>query len=541
MFVSEFISAVDRLAPFELAEPGDNGGRLGGGPAARVARALVTLDVNLTALDEARRSGCQLLLAHHPLFFDPLAAVTDASFQGKAVLQAVRDGIAVAVAHTNLDKARGGLADIVCEALDLEGVRPLAPARVELAKLVGFVPEVDLDTVRSAVFAAGGGVIGEYVHCSFSTEGEGTFLATEGTSPTAGEVGKDQTTGELRLEVVFPRSLRRQVIDAFVSAHSYEEPAFDVYPVENEVASLGLGRIGYLPAPAALGELAALVAGVFGLRGVRFTGDSDRQVTRVACLPGSGASLIEQAAAVGEVFITGDIKYHDADMADRLGLSLIEVPHELCEGFALERWAERFADVMTRQGVEVRFFEQRRRLWRLAGPLGESAEVEGRAGEAADAAAPPASAARPNGGGRRPSNSSDDHYELFVDGGARGNPGPAGIGVRLLDTSGEVAEELGDYIGEATNNVAEYQALVTGLEMAVDHGVRRLTVFSDSELVVRQLSGQYKVRDEVLSRFHDTVRRLLHQFQEVEVKSIPREENAAADRLVNQAIDRFLS
>jgi ribonuclease HI len=104
-----------------------------------------------------------------------------------------------------------------------------------------------------------------------------------------------------------------------------------------------------------------------------------------------------------------------------------------------------------------------------------------------------------------------------------------------------VAEELGDYIGEATNNVAEYQALVTGLEMAVDHGVRRLTVFSDSELVVRQLSGQYKVRDEVLSRFHDTVRRLLHQFQEVEVKSIPREENAAADRLVNQAIDRFLS
>ena len=113
--------------------------------------------------------------------------------------------------------------------------------------------------------------------------------------------------------------------------------------------------------------------------------------------------------------------------------------------------------------------------------------------------------------------------------------------MRLLDTGGELAEELGDYIGEATNNQAEYQALVAGLEMAIDHGVRRLTVFSDSELVVRQLTGEYKVRDKVLMQFHDAARRLLHQFQEVELKAIPREENAAADQLVNVAIDRFLS
>ena len=214
-----------------------------------------------------------------------------------------------------------------------------------------------------------------------------------------GEVGKDQRTDELRMEVVFPRSLRGQVIDAFVSAHSYEEPAFDVYPVENEVASLGLGRIGYLPAPERLGDLAALVAGIFGLRGVRYTGDPEQQVSRVVCVPGSGAALLEQAAAAGDVFITGDIKYHDADNAYRLGLPLIEVPHELCEGFALERWAERFADAMKTQGVEVRFFEQRRRLWRLAGPIEEDGEVTGRAAEAAGAAAPAASAARPNGGG----------------------------------------------------------------------------------------------------------------------------------------------
>ena len=126
---------------------------------------------------------------------------------------------------------------------------------------------------------------------------------------------------------------------------------------------------------------------------------------------------------------------------------------------------------------------------------------------------------------------------LYVDGGARGNPGPAGIGARLLTADGDLVEELADYIGEATNNVAEYQALVAGLQMALDHGVRRLTVFADSELVVQQLNGQYRVKDAVLRGFHDQARRLLHEIPDVEVRHIPREQNAEADRLVNQAID----
>ena len=96
--------------------------------------------------------------------------------------------------------------------------------------------------------------------------------------------------------------------------------------------------------------------------------------------------------------------------------------------------------------------------------------------------------------GVRSANRDDDRYHLYTDGGARGNPGPAGIGARLLTADGDVVEELADSIGTATNNVAEYQALVAGLEIALDRGVERLDVFLDSELVVRQANGQYKSR-----------------------------------------------
>jgi ribonuclease HI len=134
-----------------------------------------------------------------------------------------------------------------------------------------------------------------------------------------------------------------------------------------------------------------------------------------------------------------------------------------------------------------------------------------------------------------------DRYRLYTDGGARGNPGPAGIGARLLTSGGDVAEELADFIGRATNNVAEYQALLAGLEMALDHGVTLLDVFLDSELVVRQVNGQYKVKDAGLKPLHEQACLLLSRFHDVDVRHVRREQNAEADALVNQAIDHAIS
>ena len=528
--VRDVAHVVDQLAPFELAEPWDHVGLQVGSSGAPVTGVLVALEADAAALAAAARLGCSLVLAHHPLLFAPLERLTDGSAAGALALRAARDDTAVLVAHTNLDKARGGLGDIFAGMLGLEAVTPLAPAPVDWCKLVGFVPADAADDVRAAVFAAGGGRIGAYEHCSFATVGQGTFFAGEGASPVVGGTGCDETVAEVRLEVVFPRRARREVIDAYVAAHPYEEPAFDVYQVDDEVASLGLGRVGELARPQVLSQFAADVAAELHLPAVRISAGPEREVRRVACVPGSGASLIDAAAASADILVTGDVKYHDARHAHDLGLGLVDAPHDVVEDAALARWSETLADALAHDGVRVEVHRAAHPVWSTL-PGGAPAprprpalrliRTEAAAGEAVP-----------------PANRDDMHHHLYTDGGARGNPGPAGIGVRLLTAEGTLVDELSDVIGDATNNVAEYEALLAGLELALDRGVQRLTVFMDSELVVRQVNGQYKVKNADLKALHAEAAHRLHGFREVDVKHIRREQNGDADRLVNEALDR---
>lgn len=127
---------------------------------------------------------------------------------------------------------------------------------------------------------------------------------------------------------------------------------------------------------------------------------------------------------------------------------------------------------------------------------------------------------------------------LFADGGSRGNPGPAASGAVLLDETGEVIEEVGSYLGTATNNVAEWTALLLGLEAAAGRGVRHLAVRLDSELVVKQLKGEYRVKHVDLQPLHRRALALLRRFEHVDVQHVPRKQNTLADRLVNRVLDQ---
>ncbi len=549
MQIRDVIAAVDGLAPFALAEPWDHVGLQvgsasdelpcgGAGTADLAPVVLVVLEVDDAVLDEARRLGARVVVSHHPLIFDPLEALCDDTEPGRLALRAAREGVAVIAAHTSLDKARGGMADIIAGLLGLEAVQPLQPGAADVLKLVGFVPEDDADLVRKALFASGAGVIGEYEHCSWSVGGQGTFFGRESTSPAAGMSGRDETVNELRVEVVFPRRLRRRVTGAYVAAHPYEEPAYDIVPLENEIASLGLGRLGALPARATLSALAAEVAAVLRLPSVRYAGDGGREVGRVAVLPGSGAEAIARGVAqVADVLITGDVKYHEARAARAQGLALIDAPHGVTEQEGMLRWAERLGDALGPIATVETFRSPDAAVWQESF-VGGVAVVEAVGEEHAYDGSPEAGATAPaHPEGVRAVNRDDDRYHLYTDGGARGNPGPAGIGAHLMTAGGDVVEDLADYIGTATNNVAEYQALIAGLEIALDRGVERLDVFLDSELVVRQVNGQYKVKDAGLKPLHQQACVLLSKFLEVDVKHVRREQNAAADALVNQAID----
>jgi ribonuclease HI len=127
---------------------------------------------------------------------------------------------------------------------------------------------------------------------------------------------------------------------------------------------------------------------------------------------------------------------------------------------------------------------------------------------------------------------------LHVDGGARGNPGPAAIGVVVSDPAGELVTTFSDKIGETTNNVAEYRALLRGLELAAEHGASEIEVINDSELIARQVTGVYKVKHQAMQELHREAMALLEGFDSWSIESVPRAQNAEADSLVNEALDR---
>lgn len=144
------------------------------------------------------------------------------------------------------------------------------------------------------------------------------------------------------------------------------------------------------------------------------------------------------------------------------------------------------------------------------------------------------------GRGSEPAKAADDWVTVYSDGAARGNPGPAGAGARATDPSGQVVAEVSEYLGKATNNVAEYQALILGLQAVKDLGFGRIRVFTDSDLMANQVTGAYKVKNEGLKPLVAKARALLGAYREVEVQYIPREKNTACDKLANEAIDAGL-
>lgn len=512
MLVADLEAVLERLAPRALAEPGDNVGLLVGDRRAEVRRVLVTLELTDAVLEEAITGGYDTILSHHPLLFSPLAGVLESRPRERMVRELIRRNIDLIAVHTNLDSAEGGIAAVAAQALGLEGTVPLRRSPAGWVKFVGFVPPEAAESVAAAVFGAGAGTIGDYEGCAFATEGSGWFTPGRDAHPVVGQSGSSERAPEMRWETIVPRGRMAAVIEAYLAAHPYEEPAFDIYPIEDVSSRAGLGRSGTLAEETTMAALAERVASMFELTTCRWSGEGSRPVKRVAVLPGSGRSMLSDAAG-HDVLITGDLGYHDADRAAELNLSVIDAPHGELEWWCLRRWIPVLEAVFAGSGVEV----DTSKNWGSPWSNVDSDATQTRLFDVPDA---------PQG-----------RLRLRVDGGSRGNPGPGAIGVVLEDHAGNVVEEFGRTIGVCTNNVAEYRALIAGLESAARAGAKELEVLADSELLVKQVRGEYKVKNEGLKPLHGEATRLMREFKRVVVRHVPRAENAEADRLVNEALD----
>ena len=308
--ISDIISAIEERAPLALQESYDNAGLQVGDAWAEAKAALLCIDVTEAIVDEAIERGANLIVSHHPLIFCGLKRIAGRTPIERIVAKAIRHDIAIYSAHTNLDSAEGGVSAHAAAKIGLRNMRVLAPQSGKLLKIVTFVPVAYAEAVKAAMWSAGAGKIGNYDSCSYTMSGRGTFRAIEGANPFVGAVGEHHTESEERVEVLVPVWRRGAVLRAMLEAHPYEEPAFDVIMLDNE-APTGLGVVGDIdPEPAMC--LLERVKRTFAVGAVSYSGDVSQVVSRVAFCGGSAAEFVGDAIAAGaQIFITGDVKYHE--------------------------------------------------------------------------------------------------------------------------------------------------------------------------------------------------------------------------------------
>jgi len=336
MKLKELTSYLETAVPLSFQESYDNSGLQVGDQEMEINSALVTLDITEDVVNEAIAKDCNLIISHHPVIFQGLKKLTGKTAAERIVINAIKNGIAIYSAHTNLDVIPEGVSRKMAEKLKLHNVKVLSPLTERLLKLVTFVPETHIEKVKEALFNAGAGFIGNYDKCGFVIEGKGTFRGSQSTIPFAGEKGKLHTQTEIRFETVLFSHLKDRVINALLSAHPYEEVAYDLYSLENSNIETGMGCIGELAKPLPEKEFLSHVSRVFGAKGIRFSGSSGREIKRIALCGGSGASLLGTAISSGaDAFITADVKYHNFSDAEKVIL-LIDAGHFETEKFATE-------------------------------------------------------------------------------------------------------------------------------------------------------------------------------------------------------------
>jgi dinuclear metal center YbgI/SA1388 family protein len=342
--VAEIAAALEAFAPTQTAADWDNVGLLLGDPAAPVERLMTCLTVTPDVVEEAVTERANLIVSHHPILFRGAKRLTADRGEGRVVLPLARAGIAVYSPHTAFDNCKGGINDSLSARLGVTNAEPLRPReKPREYKLAVYVPDSDLAKVSDALFAAGAGVIGQYSQCSFRVPGKGTFFGGDETNPTVGQKGRREEADEWRLEVVVPEAMVAAAVRAMRQAHSYEEPAFDIYQLKAGLSG-GEGRIGELEKPATLGELASRAQSTLGAATVQVVGDLSRSVRRVAVACGAAGEFLSDATrGKADVFVTGELRVHDALTARAAGVGVIVPGHYATERPAVEELAAKLA------------------------------------------------------------------------------------------------------------------------------------------------------------------------------------------------------
>lgn len=329
----QVVQLLEQFSPKALAMEGDPVGLQMGALNRKVSKVLTTLDVTHEVVDEAINKGAGFIIAHHPLIFRPLKSINLETNAGTLIEKCIKNDITIFAAHTNLDVVKGGVNDMLAEALELQDSQVLVKTYEDAyKKIIVFVPESHATAVREALTAAGVGNIGDYSDCTFTSEGIGRFKPGTDTDPFIGERGTVEEVKEVKIESIFLSSDEQAILKALRSSHPYEEPAYDIFTQSIEGEVYGLGRVGKLKEPVTLGDFTKYVKKQLNVAALRVTGDPKKKIKKAAVLGGMGSKYYQTAKFAGaDVYITGDVDFHTAQDAEAAGISIIDPGHHVEE------------------------------------------------------------------------------------------------------------------------------------------------------------------------------------------------------------------
>ncbi len=336
--VQDIINLMEELAPSRLAESWDPVGLQVGRKDQPVRLIWVALDPLPEVVAAACDQHVDLLITHHPLLFQPLKNLDFNSPIGSILYQAAVNQLAVYSAHTNLDKVSGGLNDILAKWIGLDQVEVLAPENdTESCKLVLYVPADYEQQALSALFQTAAGIIGEYSCCTFRSAGKGSFLPGSHATTFIGKPGEISHVDEIRIETLVSKKDIPAVLSHVRSHHPYQTMVFDVYPLLPVGSGHGFGRTGTITVPMNLLQFANNIKEKLCLPNVKISGKPDMMIQRAAVCSGSGASLLNAFfASAADVYVSGDLRYHDARAVESAGKALVDIGHFSSEHLMIE-------------------------------------------------------------------------------------------------------------------------------------------------------------------------------------------------------------
>lgn len=333
--LGNIIGELDCLAPTYLAEKWDNVGLLIGSRKQLIHKVLCALDINLEVIQEAIQGQADCIITHHPFIFKSIAKIDFDTPKGKMIELLIQNNISVYSMHTNWDIASGGINDLLSEKLELKSRMPLEVTHTEnLCKLAVYMPKESLEVVRNVIIKHNNCTIGNYKGCTFAEEGMGSFVPLEGSQPYIGKQGVCELVEEVKLECMIYQKDVKTLIEKIASVHPYEEMAYDVYILDHIKQYEGIGRYGSIE-PLTHRQLIDKIKAIFNIPYVRMSGEINEPIGHIAICSGSGSEYINRAAQVAQIYITGDVKFHEAQSAIEQGLVIIDVGHYPSENIAM--------------------------------------------------------------------------------------------------------------------------------------------------------------------------------------------------------------